>query len=65
MTVDPADASVADVRRALRHRFRTCEPDADPVEVAMSIAGPVIEAKDRRYERLREARDAAVEGSAT
>ena len=58
MTVDPADATSADVRRALHRKFYTSGPSADPVDVAMSIAGPVIEAKDRRYERLREARDA-------
>ena len=53
MTVDPADASVADVRRALQHKFRTCHPDANPTDVAMSIAGPVIEAQARLIAKLR------------
>ena len=63
--MDPADASVADVRRALHRKFYTAGPSADPVDVAMSIAGPVIDAQAREIRRLRAALDAAVEGSAT
>ena len=53
MTVDPADATSADVRRALRIRFRTCDPDANPTDVAMSIAGPVIDRQSAVIAKLR------------
>ena len=58
---DLADVSCAEVERGIRRRLRR-EPDSDPAEVAMGIIGPVLDAKDRRYERLR---GAAVEDSAT
>ena len=48
--VAPADASVADVRKALDRKFRIYGASA---EVAMSIFGPVLEARDRLIARLR------------
>ena len=48
MTADPATASVADVRRAIHRKFFTSGPSADPVEVAMSIVGPVLDGGDKR-----------------
>lgn len=59
---DPADATIEDVHRALRRKFLTCGPS---VEAAMSIVGLVLEAKDRRFARLREALGQDMEGSAT
>ena len=45
---DPADATSADVRRAIHRKFFTSGPSADPVEVAMSIVGPVLDGRDKR-----------------
>jgi hypothetical protein len=60
---DPADASVADVRKALDRKFRIYGPS---VEVAMSIFGPVLEARDREIARLRdECGQVDTEGSGT
>ena len=56
MTADPATASVADVRRAIHRKFFTSGPSADPVEVAMSIIGPVMDALHREIARLRDER---------
>jgi curved DNA-binding protein CbpA len=55
VTVDPADATSADVRRALQVKFRTCHPDANPTDVAMSIAGEVIDRQAAVIAKLREA----------
>ena len=50
---DPADATSADVRKALGRKFRTCHPDANPTDVAMSVAGEVIDRKDAVIAKLR------------
>ena len=50
---DPAYATRADVERAVRRRLLALHAGQDPVDAVMGIVGPVIEAKDARYARVR------------
>ena len=51
---DLADVTRAQVERAVRRRLLRFGLGQDAVDAVMSIVGPVIEAKDRRYVRLKE-----------
>ena len=42
-----------EVRQALRRRFLTMAADDDPVEVAMGLLRPVLEAQQAEIARLR------------
>ena len=50
---DLADATRAQVERAIRRRLLFRPAGQDPVDAVMGVVGPVIEAKDARYARVR------------